>query len=247
MNWSYGGFTADPKGSFPRFSYLPIRQNGRVTMLEWTATLDVYLMGADSAAVESRVQAFMTECSRDGRDFIYSFPDGADSAHTVRSGDAIGGIRVVKAPSFENPAPGEHSIFRSGSVTFKALLPTASIPKGAIIQLDEDIQVDNREALPREEVVELLRAPFVRVKPRTYGVATAVQSGTIIAFGQYPADRDVPTKRWPSNYVPGPGGDTRRWPRPIRYDGIPVAFAVDYSYRFVFSGPIPGSTLPRYL
>lgn len=247
MNWGYGGFTADAKGSFARFSYTPVRINGRVTMLKWMASIDVYLMGADQDAVHQREQAFIRECSLDGRDFVYSFPDGTEHLQTVRTGSAVGGVRVEKAPSFEDPKPGEHSIFRCGSVVFSALLPLGAIPVGAIIQLDEDIQVDNRLATPREEVVELLRRPFVRVRPRAFGVAQATQSGTVIALGRYPGNLDIPAKRWPDNYVPGPGADVLRWARPIRIDGIPVAFGVDYSYRFMFSTPIPGSTLPRYI
>jgi hypothetical protein len=247
MNWSYRNFEADPKGSLPRFSYQPKRQNGRLVAIEQIIDIEVYLMGDSTSEVESRVQDFMAECSQDGGDFVYSFADGSEATGTIRSTDAIGGVRVIQSPSFEDPQPGDYSVFRKGRVRFAALLRIDNIPVGAIIQWDETIQLDNPKCLPAREVVELLRKPAVSIQPRSYGIGTGSQSGTLIAFGNFPGVATVPGPRWPNAFVPGLGAGVIQWPNPIRYDGIPIAFGVSYSYRFVFNQPVSGNAFPGYL
>lgn len=247
MNWSYRGFTADAKGSLPRFSYVPQRVGASQIGIRVTIDIQTQLIGDTQSEIESRIEEFQRECSRDGGDFRYFYPNSTNSVQSLLSSQTVGGVRVVKAPSYENPSPGEHSIFRNASVTFGALIPVAGLTAGAIISLDETIDLDNPRCKPDRFYVPLKNAPAAIVQPRAYGIAVMRQAGSVVVAGRYAGIGNLPIPRFPSNHVQVPGADVYRYPAPVRVEGIPIGFRTDYSYVMQFNRPIAGNYFPAYV
>ena len=103
------------------------------------------------SALRTAIQARETAYSLDGGNFVFKHDDGSQSAHTLDSASAIGGVRVVET-SFPKGDQAEYATQRTFSVTLEADYPVSG---GSLLSFQETVEIVGTGG-PRKIIIETL-------------------------------------------------------------------------------------------
>ena len=160
-----------------------------VIALDTSGLTSAQAQDALRTAIRQREEAY----SQDGGNFVFYHDDGTPSAHTLDSGGAIGGVRVVDF-SWPNGDAAEYATQRTFSVTLEAeYVPPENNNGngsdggggGSLLKFQETIEVVGTGG-PRKAVIELLNGPpqIQIVNQRTK--VTMTQRGSAVGLLSYP-------------------------------------------------------------
>lgn len=91
-------------------------EHGVLYAIRETWTITGMLLGASASALTSSIAALELAYAEDLGDLHLCEDSGAETAHSLLSGDTIGGTRVVQRPSFSNGAGAEYATYRTYTV-----------------------------------------------------------------------------------------------------------------------------------
>ena len=158
--------------------------------------------------------------------------DGTPTDHVILGANTIGGVRVVKPPSYMRFQNGEYVSYRTGTVEIEATVKLDNNPF-RVIEFDESIEIDGGG--PEFVMLQPNVGPAIRQQTRTQLKSTATQAGTITHLGAYGV---IPPPIWPGAQM-RPVRVRKTTPRNIGGDFY--SFQQSYSYEFESEVRLTGS------
>jgi hypothetical protein len=242
----YGRYEHDNNEVQVRISSEPVRSSRGVI---WGFRRRILLTGelhaSDQSSLAEKIEELTQAYSIDGGDFRLLFDSGGDSPDSIRNSEAIGDIRIVRAPSFQNPLPGEYSTFRNYDIELEAIV--GALPgQNLLLEFSETINVRGTGG---PSYRYLKQAGGLAQKQRTYptSLVRATQSGRAVGLIDYPM-QFVPPPRWPDAIVDPESVDIAKLPPEQNYGpGQYSHFPVTWSYPFESNGPLPGDDRPSVI
>lgn len=201
------------------------------TLKRWTISGD--LLADNSAGIDAAAKALMDAYPAGATgDFSLTLPAGGNAvAVSALSADALGGIKVVRPPSFSGMANSGYVTTLPFSVELEGTFPLANVST-ALLSFSESLVFDGGGPLIAylELVSGLPRAQ--RVRDAT--VYRATQSGQAVGLYAYPIR---PAPRWPASLVRPP---SREVISPRRDGDEYTDYTISWSYEFESAYPLSG-------
>lgn len=195
------------------------------------------LHAADVASLSAAITALQAAYALQGQDIGLYNDDHSPTAHRMLNSQTVGGIRVVRQPSFPESQGAEYTTFRSYSIGVE----------GEFLDLESGI-VNWTEVVNFEGGGPV----YVHLKPIN-GVAQkqvsiqndtfrATQAGSAVGYLGYP---NPPAPLWPSDLVRAPA-ISRKTPRRKgpRGSQLFVEYEVSWNYAFESVAPLTGGPTP---
>jgi len=120
--------------------------------------------------------------SQTGADIRITDDQGVDTAHVIEAGASLGGVRVVKPPSYLKYTKGEHVTYRTGTVVVEATIPLFTSDT-LVVQLEEEVDVVSGGE--RWAMLQPNEGFAIRQRVRTNESASVIQSGRIVHAGTF--------------------------------------------------------------
>jgi hypothetical protein len=194
------------------------------------------LQAATVQEMSEKIDALEAAYSEDGRDLVLYLPDGTTaSSHYLASSQTLGGVRVVRPPSYPEGRGAQYATVRTFLVTLEAEVPVTS-PETALVSFRETLELTGGG--PRYGHLEPLVGWPIKQLLRRHTVFRALQRGEAVGWLAYPA---APPPLWPAALVEAgtsQAGSPRR-----RGLGAALAytdFPISWSYKFESAGPLIG-------
>lgn len=191
MQLSYRGFThdvSDPFISIERESLMTENQIVYAVLHRWTIRGRLHATNQDTlhALIIQMEDAYKVN----GGDLILSLDSGSE-AHSIRSAETVGGVKIIRPPSYPEGGGGEYSTFRNYTLVAEAVYPYSQ--DGVLISWQESITFVGTTG-PLWVAVPLLYGPPQIQRLRNYTPVTVIQSGAAIMMYDYPVP---PPPLWP--------------------------------------------------
>jgi len=149
--------------------------------------------------------------------------DLTPTRHVLLAQDLVGGVRVVKPPSYARYQNGEYVSYRTGQIVLEATVRLDNNPL-RVIEFTERIDIEGGG--PEFALLQPNVGPAVRQQTRTNLKCTASQSGRIVYLG---TAGPAPPPIWPDALI----RPVRRSPEtPRNIGGQNYGYPLSYSYQF---------------
>lgn len=188
------------------------------------------IVGSTAAAINSSVSALRAAYAQHDRDVTLLLPNGSPSTHRIISAGTIGGVRVVRPPSFPVGTGPEGITKRTFAVSLEAMIPATAT--NVLLAFRETVTASGGG--PRYGWLETKSGPPIQQQLRRATIWRAVQSGSAAGLFAYPA---VPGPLWPAALAEEP---EIQYDSPARRGSDFIEYRVSWSYRFEYSRPLRG-------
>lgn len=169
----------------------------------------------------------------DGADFRILLPDGSQSAHSLLSGQCLGGTRIVNPPSFPDFSAAAGVTYLRFTATVEGEV-IASNPATSLLSFEESLSFTGGG--PLTGFIEVLNGPPIEQTLRQQTVYRATQTGSAVGYGSYPAPA---APLWPANEIVPSRRITPRSPK--RKGNTYTEFPVSWSYEFHSASALSGT------
>lgn len=169
---------------------------------------------------------------------LFESDGSTETAHVLGPTGIIGGVRVVRRPSYASLKNGEAVTFRNVEVTLEACV---NLSPSAYHIVDMKEQVPQQASGARTAAIQPNIGPAILQQVRTQQLSVYTQSGSITYAGTY---GPIPPPQFADSFRVAEPRLTPYSPRTIGrgvYRGE-IGFRIDYSYEFV--GPSTLAGLP---
>ena len=192
-----------------------------------TWRIEGILQAASSAELTAAIDALTKAYARQGQDATLYLPDGiTPSAHRLLSRDTLGGVRVVRPPSFPEGRGPEYSTFRSYAIELQADFAAAESDDAVLISEEvlnfsgggpRWVYLPTLTGLPIKQIVQ--QATPIRV----------TQTGRAVGFARYPEPAEP---LWPEAWHQETSTIARHLPRRNGTQMTETEFEVQWNYQF---------------
>ncbi|HEX4132483.1 MAG TPA: hypothetical protein VHZ24_20800 [Pirellulales bacterium] len=187
-----------------------------------------------TAAIQNLEAAYR----RTRQDVVLYLPDGTTaSAHQMRNADTVGGIRVIRPPSFPSGRGAEYSTFRTYSIQLEADFLDSSDETG-LLAWNETLNFSGGG--PRWVYLPTLQGRPVRQQLQAATTFKVTQSGRAVGLRGYPTP---PAPIWPTAWHQEQGGVTRVLPHRVGSNN--AQYEVTWTYSFESADPLLGRPTPK--
>lgn len=183
--------------------------------------------------LDTKVAALIAAYGQDNQDLAIILPDGTRSqSHRLLNSDTIGGVRVVRPPSFPKGEGAEGVTYRTFTVTLEAIKPT--VATHLVLSFEETVSWSGGGP-EFGYLYPAIGAP-VRQQLRRQTTYKATQSGRAVGLSRYPT---VPRPIWPmARLRPEETPITKRSPR--RVGGSYIEYEISWNYQFESASKLVG-------
>lgn len=193
------------------------------------------LQATSQSELTTLIAALKTAYGRNGQDLILFENGGARSAHSLISGDSLGGTRVVAGPSFLEGRGGEYSTWRSYAISVEAEFESPLAAE--LVSYTETVDFTGNGSGMFTHV-PVLRGQWVRQDTTTHSVFRASQRGEAVGRRAYPFAW-VPPPIWPGG--PEQGFQRRlSFTSPTFINGEYRDYRIAWEYTFESTVPLFG-------
>lgn len=189
--------------------------------------IEGWLFGDDSSDLTSKIRALETAYSEHGKDLEF-FINSAKSAHTIKSSETVGGIKVINPPHYSKGEGAEYSTFRTYSITLEAEIPLDNNREdGDTISFNESLQFVGGG--PRFVYLQTING-----KPQKQQVAQStpykcVQTGSAVGYKGYPV---APPPMFPGDEHIDQRNITRKSPKKRGTGNQYTDYEISWTYNF---------------
>lgn len=195
------------------------------------------LQAGSAAEMSEQIDALEAAYSSGGHDLLLYLPDGSTaSSHRLLNAQTLGGVRVVRPPSYPQGRGAEYATIRTFSVALEAELPLLPLDT-ALVSYRETLEF--RGGGPRFGHLEPLIGLPIKQVLRRHTIFRATQRGEAVGWVAYPTP---PSPLWPAALVES-GTLHAASPR-RRGSGEALAytdFPITWSYQFESALPLYGT------
>jgi hypothetical protein len=190
------------------------------------------LQGASQDDLTTKILALEAAYSVQGGSAGLYQDDGTATAHVLNSPSTVGGVRVVRGPSYPEGARGEYSTWRTYEIELEADFPNAGL---GILGWSETLVFSGGG--PRFRFLPVINGPPQKQLVNQLTTFHATQEGSAVGRGAYPVP---PAPLWPAH--------EHRDQRSIQYRNPKrtgnTLTSYDVSWRYVFESVTPLAGLP---
>jgi hypothetical protein len=243
MILAYGSFK-HPLGQ-PKVSFVAdaIKNDGEV-VVGYTARVDIAGMIIGSGnnpqqSIDQQIQQIKTAYSVPNQDVVLYLSDGVTaSQNVIRVQDTLGGIRVVRAPSFPEGGGAEYATYRTFTVGLEAELP--AVGPSALWSFRESLAFQGGGRI--WDIAQPIYGDGIEQTIKQNSPYSAVQTGEAVGYRGYWA------KMWPGPlWPPREQGFLREesMEGPRRIGTAYKLFPTRWTYRFKSVKPLKGTATPN--
>ena len=182
-------------------------------------------------AIEELSRAYRLQA----QDVVLFLPDGnTPTAHRILSRNTIGGVRVVKPPSFPENKGAEYSTYRSYTIELEAETPVENAGE-IMLQWDETLSFTGGG--PRWVYLPVLSGPAIKQLVQQQTTYRVTQSGRAVGYMDYPLPA---APIWLDAWHSDSSSVTRKLPR-LSGSGssaVETEFEVTWNYQFESASPL---------
>ena len=161
----------------------------------WSISGCIYNQAGTAAAMDVLVTELEAAYSSSGGDLKLLLPDGTTaSQHALLNANTIGGVRVVKRPSYPQGSGPEGITIRHFTVALEAEVAVSA--DSALLSWHESIRYSGGG--PRFGHLEPLVGKPIKQKLKANTIYKAIQQGRAVGLSAYPA---VPSPIWPAHQI----------------------------------------------
>lgn len=164
----------------------------------WRADISGMLLADNQASMDQKVEALLRAYSKANQDFVLYLSDGTPSYINMRSRNAIGGVRVVRGPSFPSNRNAAYVTYLPYSIALEAEFPFAQ-RADALRSFQE--RIVRSGGGPKFSLTETLNTRPIPQRNKVATIYHATQSGNAVGLYAMPT---VPAPIWPQWLVEAP-------------------------------------------
>lgn len=196
--------------------------------------IDGILQAETQDALTTAIEELSRAYRLQAQDVTLYLPDGSTpTAHRILSRNTIGGVRVVKPPSFPENKGAEYSTYRSYTIELEAETPVENAGE-IMLQWDETLSFTGGG--PRWVYLPVLSGPAIKQLVQQQTTYRVTQSGRGGLSGLSPAGCTIWLDAWHSDA----SSVTRKLPR-LSGSGssaVETEFEVTWNYQFESASPL---------
>jgi hypothetical protein len=200
---------------------------GQVKSYTQTLRIAGQLQANTPALVDTAMLALATAYAIQGQSFSLTMPAGGSStAIILGSTTAIGGVRVVEGPNFEDDQKAEWSTYRNYNITLEAEYPAT-----ALLYLAWEESIDFEGGGPRDLFLQPLQGDPEKQRVAEKTTYRAVQRGSAVGFFAYP---NYPPPLFPADEHQERRKRSKKPPKRAGPNGTPyyTEFGIEWQYEF---------------
>jgi hypothetical protein len=203
-----------------------------------TIEINGKLHASSADALTTAMNTLDSAFSVDGRDFTLFTDGGTATHHRLLTGAAIGGVRVMRGPSYEPGDGGEYTTYRSYNIMLEADYLVPNAPN--VMEFEESVTVIGSGG-PRIVWRPVLVGDAKPQLTTQKTLSKTVQSGTAMGHGTWPFP---PNPLWPEFELAEERNLVRHAPK--RNLSSLIDYRISWSYAFTrgSSQLIANPTLP---
>jgi len=224
--FKFGNYSHRVDSTGTQFECTPImdfRQEAWALTYRWPIEFRLINAGQSSKDMDSAITTLENAYKQTATSAALLHDDGTPTVHSLSASNTIGGIRVVKPPSYMKYQNGEYVTYRTGSIVLEAMV---KLTDDAYRIIDFSESIDMEGGGPEFAHLQPNVGFAVKQQTRTATKFIATQSGRIVHLGAY---GPVPPPLWPSAQM-----------RPVKlraespkYVGdVAHSFPTSYTYQF---------------
>ena len=193
------------------------------------------LQAGSSEEMSEKIDSLEAAYATGGKDLVLYLPDGSTaSSHRLVNSETLGGVRVVRPPSYPQGRGAEYATIRTFAVALEADLPVSL--ETALVSYRETLEF--RGGGPRFGHLEPLVGLPIKQLLRRHTIFRATQRGEAVGWLAYPTP---PLALWPAALVEA---GTVQLASPRRRGSGPALaytdFPISWSYQFESALPLLG-------
>jgi hypothetical protein len=207
------------------------RQEAYLVTERWTVDFREINTGQSSADLDAQIAALEEAYSQTAAIAQLLHDDGTPTVHNLQASNTLGGIRVVKPPSYMRFQNGEYVSYRTGNLILEA---TIKLTEDVDRVIEHTWSLDMDGGGPVDAHLQPNVGPAVKQRVRTMEKFTATYSGRIVHLGTY---GPIPPTIWPQAQI------RRVKPRiesPKLIVGTAYGFPTNYTYQYESAVPLTG-------
>lgn len=242
MILAYGSFQ-HPIGQ-PKVSFVAdaIKNEGEV-VVAYAARVDIAGMIVSQATnsqsdVDQQIAQIKAAYSKPNQDVVLYLNDGTPSQNVLRVSDTLGGIRVVKAPSFPDGGGAEYVTYRTFTVGLEAELPV--VERSALWSFRESLTFQGGGRIWK--ILQPIIGDGIEQTIKQNSPYSATQTGEAVGYLGY-WSRMWPGPLWPTSEQGFLREESMEGPR--RIGTAYKLFPTRWMYRFESVRPLKGTATPN--
>ncbi|HWA98357.1 MAG TPA: hypothetical protein VG713_07685 [Pirellulales bacterium] len=192
----------------------------------------------EQADLTTAIESLETAYRIAGQDAVLYLPDGmTPTAHRLLNADALGGVRVVRPPSFPDGFGAEYSTFRTYSIELEAEFVDPTLMTD-VVEWAETLGFSGGG--PKWAYLGTLAGAPIRQQLQQFTPFKVVQQGHAVGLRGYPTPA---SPIWPAAWHQDQGGVTRALPK--RVGSTNSHYEVSWSYQFESADTLTGDPTSR--
>lgn len=228
----YGSYRHEPgevEIAIAREGVLTEAQTAYAVRERWELT--GLLVGDSQGDIDAKVRRLKNAYSIHGKDITLVMDNGAPSQLRMVSSNAVGGVRVVRPPSFPSNRGGVYATHIPYTISLEAVFGSTN-PVTNIVSFRETLVTEGGG--PRIGYLEPLTGPPIAQILKRHTVYRAVQQGSAVGAGAYPA---VPAPIFPASMI---GNPRVEYGSPDRIGDASWNYPISWTYEFQSGGALYG-------
>lgn len=153
------------------------------------------LIGTSVSDINSKVAALIAGYAYNGYDFKVKDDSGTLLRLSIASSGTLGGVRIIRPPSFPSNKDGAYATFMPYQISLQADVPVTN-PETVLVSFQESLSFSGGG--PVYEYLETRIGPPQRQRVTDQSVYMATQEGSAVGLYNIPT---IPSPLWPANQV----------------------------------------------